>query len=272
MFITGLLLAASLIADSPRDTVMRESIAREIATLVRIDTVPGPDGRPARVVGFAVDSVRQTPLLAPFLRAHGRMVWYLAAHTPGAAARLVGERDDPLAVRDSVIAVLRSNAAFNDRVLGMLTQYWRGRGRVIEGVATSPASSISAVQLRRIGARFFYPDRMSVTGDTLFTHICAGINGVSDLPESVDPLVEAFVFVAVNSAIFLPKSQLMRSFEVASRRAKQTSVSKDSKTRILRAQGALWSELERSAALGRALDDAYALQRPVLPFRIARAP
>ena len=64
----------------------------------------------------------------------------------------------------------------------------------------------------------------------------------------------------------------MRAFELASKHAKVTSASKDRTTRILRAQGALWAELERSAALGQAIEVTYAQQRAVLPFRIARAP
>ena len=271
MLAVSLVLVAAVFSHA--DTVSRQNIQQELGALVRVDTTIGPNGRDSvRVVAFAIDRVPRLSLLGPFLRAHGRLVSYLAAHTRGAEARILNDRDDAVAVRDSVVNVLRTNAAFTERVHGMLAQYWRGRGPVIAAFATPSPSRISAAQLRRIGARFFYPDRISATGDTLFTHICAGINGISDLPEPVDPLIEAFVFVAVNSAIVLPKSHLMNAFELAGKRAKVTSASRDPNTRILRAQGALWSELERSEALGRAIEVAYAQQRAVLPFRIARVP
>lgn len=272
MLVANLMLSISLIAN-PSDTVGRQAIEREISDLVRIDTIPGPDGRTARVVGFAVDQPRAGSLLAPFLRAHGRLVWYLAVHTPGAEARLVRDGDDPNAVRDSVVRTLRSSAAFNDRLLQMISAHWRPSGRRIAGYAFVPTTAtIAPASLSRIGARFFYPDRVSATGDTLFTHICAGINGIGDLPDPVDPLVEAFVFVAVNTAIVSPsRTPLMQAFEAAAARAKKTSVSKDAATRISRAQGALWSQLEQSPAMRSALRSAYATHGAVLPFRLASA-
>ena len=272
MLVVHLLFAVSLIT-SPSDTVVRRSIEREVSDLVRIDTFPGPDGRPARVVGFAVDQPRTASLLAPFLRAHGRLVWYLAVHTPGTEARLVRDGDDPTAVRDSIVRTLHTSAAFNDRLLRMLAAYWRPSGRRIAGYASAPAyTPVPLANLSRIGARFFYPDRVSATGDTLSTHICAGINGISDLPEAVDPLVEAFVFVAVNTAINGKAPRPLRqAFETAGARAKMTSVSKEPATRILRAQGALWAQLEQSPAMVAAMRSAYATHRAVLPFRLASA-
>lgn len=271
MFMTSLLLAINLHA-TPADTVPRERIEREIAALVRIDTVPGPEGT-IRVVGFEVDSSRAQSLLGPFLREHGRLVWYLAVHTPGAGARMVGAADDPLLMRDSIVTALRADTTFNNRLLAMLRQFWRASGRGITGREAAPLRpAVRADELRRIGARFFYPDRMSATGDTMFTHICAGINGISELPAPVDPLVEAFVFVAVNSALFgRSETPLMRAFDVAFKRAKATSVSKEPSTRILRAQGALWAQMERSPALSAAIASAYAKHGAVLPFRVISA-
>ena len=270
MLTASLLLAISAIA-THGDTVTPQAIEHEIRSLVRIDTVVGPNGRDSvRVVGFNVEGVRAGSLLAPFLHAHGRIVWYLATHTHGAEARLVGERDDPIVVRDSVVNALRTNPIFNDRLLQMLSKYWRPLGREVEGyVPPAVSPRVSVTQLNRVGARFFYPDRISATGDTLFTHICAGINGIGDLPDPVDPLVEAFVFAAVNSVIFQPHSPLMHAFDVASKRAKVTSASKDPATRVLRAQGALWSQLEQSPALADALKTAYAKEEDALPFRVA---
>jgi hypothetical protein len=270
LFTAGLLLAASILA-SRSDTVSRQAIDREIRGLVRIHRVVGPDGHDSvGVVAFTTDSVPSGSLLAPFLRAHGRIVWYLATHTRGGEARLLGEHDDPGAVRDSVVSALAESVGFNDRLFGMLSKYWRPSGRVIEGyVPTTGTLGVSATLLNRVGARFFYPDRMSATGDTLFTHICAGINGIGDLPEPVDPLVEAFAFVAVNSVVFKPNAPLMHAFDLASKRAKATSASKDPATRVLRAQGALWSQLEQSPAMASAMASAYAKQERALPFHIS---
>jgi hypothetical protein len=103
----------------------------------------------------------------------------------------------------------------------------------------------------------------------MFTHICAGMNGISDLPDAVDPLVEAFVFAAVSGSVFEPRSPLMRDFERAAKRAKVTSVSKDTATRVRRAQGAMWVKLEESSALRRVLTRAYSAHQTVLPFRLA---
>ncbi len=263
MLLASLLLAITTTV-THGDTVTRGAIEREIGELVRISTFVGPNGHDSvRVVIFSVDSARSGSLLAPFLRAHGRMVWYLASHTRGAEARPVGERTDPLAVRDSVVRALRTSSVFNDRLLQMLSKYWSHTGRVIGGYAPiAEFPSLSVTALSRIGARFFYPDRMSVTGDTLFTHICEGINGLGDLPDAVDPLTEAFVFVAVTSAFQQPHSPLMQAFDVAVTRAKKTSASKNPAIRVLRAQGALWSQLEQSPELERALTTAYAACAP----------
>jgi hypothetical protein len=270
----NVVLLALSIAAPTRDTVSPQAIEAEISALVRISpVVVGPNGRDsARFVGFAIDSVPSGSLLGSFLHADGKLVWYLAVHTPGAEARLVSTRDNPRAVRDSIVSALQTNAVFKGHLFLMLSKYWHQDGRVIAGyVPPAQLPSVSATQLSRIGARFFYPDRMSATGDTLYSHICAGVNGLGDLPEPVDPLVEAFVFVAVNDVVFEPKSPLMDAFDVASKRAKATSVSKDPATRVLRAQGALWSQLEESPALARALTTAYARHERSLPFRMTLA-
>lgn len=263
-----LLLVANLIVGSPRDTVTRASIAREIGSLIRIDSLAGPDGRPASVVAFAIDSVPRHLLLASFLREHGRIVGYLASHTKGAGARLVGTRDNPLAVRDLVVAALGDSREFNDRLYSMLAAYWRPSGRTIEGYAPAKRASLPPGTLRRVGARFFYPDRFSATGDTLFTHVCAGINGIGDLPEPVDPLVEAFVFVAVDSAFMAPHSRLMQAYELAARLAKTSSVSVDHTKRVFRAQGAMWAQMEQSPAMSAAIATAYRKYGPIMPFSI----
>jgi hypothetical protein len=266
----SLLLAASLLT-ARGDTVPRDAIDREIAAMVRIDTVAGPSG-PTRTVGFDVETGHTGVLLGPFLRRHGRIVSYLADHTPGAEFRLVSATDDPLAVRDSIVTALRTNTEFTDRLLQVLTRFWTPSGRTVARLGALPhATHVPAETLNRIGARFFYPDRMSATGDTMFTHICAGINGISDLPERVDPLVEAFVFVAVNSALFgRSTTPLMRAFEHAFARAKATSFSKDPATRILRAQGAMWAQMERSPAMTAAIAAAYRRHGAILPFQLAR--
>jgi hypothetical protein len=274
MIAAAMLVAGAAFGFVRADTITRVAIERELGTLVRVDTVPGPPGEGmVRVVGFNTDSGKTLPLLAGFLREHGKLVWYLATHTPGAQARMVTAADDPLAVRDSLITALHSSRVFNDRLFGMLAKYWKPRGRVIGGISqTTTHASVSTVRLAQIGARFFYPDRFSAQGDTMFTHICAGINGLSDLPDDVDPLLEAFVFAAVNESVFEPRSPLMRAFELTSKRVKVSSASKDTATRVRRAQGAMWIELEQSPALMRALTDAFVAHRAVLPFRLTESP
>ena len=266
-----LVLVASLAAVSSSDTVTRASIAREISSLIRIDSLTGPDGRPARVVAFAIDSIPRHLLIASFLREHGRIVGYLASHTQGAGARLIGERDNPIAVRDSVARALNDSKEFNDRLYYMLAAYWRRSGRTIDGYAPVERASLPSATLTRVGARFFYPDRFSATGDTMFTRVCSGVNGIGDLPEPVDPLVEAFVFVAVNSAFMAPHSRLMQAYELAAQRAKTSSVSVDPAKRLLRAQGAMWAQMEQSPAMSAAIATAYRKYGPVMPFRIESA-
>src|ERR1019366_2852531 len=99
--LNAFLLALS-VASPASNTVSPQAIEREISALVRISpVVVGPDGRDsARFVGFVVDSVPSGSLLGSFLHADGKLVWYLAVHTPGAEARLVSTRDNPRAVRD----------------------------------------------------------------------------------------------------------------------------------------------------------------------------
>lgn len=274
MKVAALFLALSA-GVSQGDTVSRRTIERELIALVHIDSAAGADGRTQdRFVGFNIDSVRTGSLLRPFLRAHGSLVWYLATHTRGAEPRLLGEHDVAAVVRDSIVAALSDDPAFFDRVVRMVAGYWsRPHHRTIAGY-TAPAARdrISATQLNRVGARMFYPDRMSMVGDTLFTHICAGANGMGDLPVPVDPVTAAFVFATVSRAAFKPQSALMQAYDTAISRAKATSVSKDPATRILRAQGALWAQLEQSPALTHAMAAAYVEHQRVLPFRITPDP
>ena len=258
---------------TPADTVSRAAIARAVAALVRIDTVPGPNGRDSvRVAGFSVDRIDSGSVLAPFLRQHGGLVWYLATHTAGAGARIVEAPSDSRAVRDSIVRALRDSGRFNDALLRMLAAYWTPTGRVVAGRAgeTDPAP-VPEPELRQVAARFFYPDGASATGDTLFTHVCAGTNGLGDLPRPVDPVVEAFAFDAVRSEFFRPGSPLMQAFQAAFARAKAVSVSRDAATRVRRAQGALWLQLEQDPALAAALRVAYARHQQVLPFRLTPA-
>ncbi len=263
-------VAASLLV-TPTDTVTAADVRREYQRWVRIETTPvfgQPDSVP--VVTLATDSVPRGSLLHDFLAAHGDVVMYLAGHTPGAFPRFVRKGDRPEAVRDSIIATLQASPPFNERLFAMLVRYWRPRGRVITGdLPPAPRIAVTTLELRQIAARFYFPDRVSAVGDTLFVHICSGANGITQLTSPVDPLVEAVVFVAVNRATFRPHSALYRDFDAAFTKAKQVSFSKDSTTRILRAQGALWAEMERSHALDEALRSAFASRRAVLPIEVA---
>lgn len=270
MIASALLISAITLASVGTDTVSHASILQEIGAMVRVDTVEGPPGEgTVRVVGFNSDSKQPMPLIGSFMRAHGRLVWYLATHTPGAGARILTSRDNPMMVRDSVIAALTTNRTFTDRLFTMLANFRSAHGGVrTEPAGFTPRERIPVMTLTGIGARFFYPERFSPQGDTMFTHICAGINGIGDLPNPVDPLVEAFVFVAVNGSLFQPHSPLMRAFELSSKRAKLTSASKDTTTRVKRAQGALWTQLEQDPAMRRALTRTYLEHQAVLPFRV----
>jgi hypothetical protein len=232
--------------------------------------VPGPPGEDTvRVVGFNSDMKDTSGSLGGFVREHGRLLWYLATHTRGAEARMLPLRADPEPVRDSIRAALIANDAFMERLMTMLARYGASRHRVVLGFPpTAEIPTVSATDLSAIGVRFFYPDRFSADGNTMFTHICAGANGLSDFPAGVDPLIEAFTFVAVSSAVFKPKSALMSDYEAAAKRAKAVSVSKDAATRIQRAQGALWMQLEQSVALKQAILSEYAIRAEILPFRL----
>jgi hypothetical protein len=267
-------LLATVLTVAQSDTISRHDIVRDVERLVQSDTVPGPPGEgTVRVVGFKVDGAQKVRSLDGFLQQHGRLLWYLATHTPGAEARILPLSADPRPVRDSISAALINNDVFMRRLMTMLSQYGASRHRVVEGVPAMPERpSISAADLSVLGARFFYPDRFSADGQTMFSHICAGANGLGDVPMPVDPAVEAFLFVAVSDAAFAPNSELMADYEIAAKRAKVVSMSKDVTTRIRRAQGALWMQLEQSAALKRAIESGYAMNAAVLPFRISTIP
>ena len=109
---------------------------------------------------------------------------------------------------------------------------------------------------------------MCMAWRSLFTHVCALISGIRDLPDPVDPLVEALAFVAVNSAFMAPHSRLMQAYELAARRAKTASVSVAPAKRLLRAQGAMWAQMEQSPAMSTSIATAYRKYGRVMPFRI----
>jgi hypothetical protein len=273
MFLTLAILMTSVLAPAQSDTVRRETVERDLARLIRSDTVPGPPGEgTVRVVGFNVDTKDTLGSLGGFVRDHGRLLWYLATHTRGAEARMLPLRADPEPVRDSIRAALLGNDAFMQRLMMMLTRYGASHHQIVLGSApAAEIATVSSSELSALGVRFFYPDRFSDDGTTMFTHICAGANGLSDFPAPVDPLIEAFTFVAVNRAVFKPHSALMSDYEAAAKRAKVVSASKDVATRIRRAQGALWMQLEQSAALKEAIASEYAVSKDILPFRLKTA-
>lgn len=267
------LLVTAVLAPARPDTIRRDAVERGLARLITSDTVPGPPGEgTVRVVGFDVDVKDAPGILGGFVREHGRLLWYLATHTRGAQARMLPLRADPKPARDSIRAALLGNDAFMQYVMTMLARYGALHHQVVAGSApAAERAAVSSSDLSALGVRFFYPDRFSEDGKTMFTHICAGANGLSDLPSGVDPLMEAFVFVAVNRAVFEPHSPLMRDYEAAAKRAKVVSASKDVATRIRRAQGALWMQLEQSAALRQAIAREYAITKDILPFRLTPA-
>jgi hypothetical protein len=254
-----------------QDTVRVEKVQRAFTALVQVVTTPGPQTSDSARFVEITDRVPKGSLLAEFLAAHGPMVWYLASHTPRARPRPLQPSEDADAVRDSMVHVLQADSAFNARVLPMLARYWRIQGRVLEGHGSSttalPAVTLDA--LRQVAVRFFYPDSVSASGDRLFTYICAGVNGLADLPERPDPVVEAFVFAAVQKAVFQPHSRLMRDFNEAMEFAEVVSRSTDRRMRIHRAQGALWARLASSPEMTRVLRAAYTERRSVLPFRLS---
>jgi len=264
LFLTPLLV-------NPQDTIRVADVQRAFAALVQVVTIPGRQTSDSARFVDITDRVPKGSLLAEFLAAHGLMVWYLATHTSGARSRPLQPSEDADAVRDSMVHVLQADSAFNARVLPMLARYWRAQGRVLEGNHSNAISRpvVSLDALRQVAVRFFYPDSASPTGDRLFTHICAVINGLADLPERPDPVVEAFVFGALQKAVFQPHSRLMRDFNDAMEFAEVVSRSTDRQTRIRRAQGALWARLASSPELTRVLRAAYTERRSVLPFRLA---
>lgn len=269
MLLTLALLVTTSLAPARPDTVRRAAIERDLVRLIQSDTVPGPPGEgTVRVVGFNVDTKDTLISMGGFVRDHGRLLWYLATHTPGAEARMLPLRADPEPVRDSIRAALLGNDAFMQRVMTMLARYGASRHQVVVAAPAAELPTVSSSELSALGVRFFYPDRFSEDGTTMFTHICAGANGLSDFPSVVDPVVEAFTFVAVNRAVFKPHSALMRDYEAAAKRAKVVSVSKDVTTRVRRAQGALWMQLEQSGALKQAIAHEYAISKDILPFRL----
>lgn len=269
ILIPSLLLSLAL-AGTPGDTVTVMDIQREYDALVYVVTVPGPNaGAIVRIVAIVPDSVPKSSVLYSFVHAHEQLIWYLASHTPGAESRILDDSSTSSGARAASVNALRQSAVFNERLFTMLARFWKPRGRVIANYSSSlTIKPLSAATLARIGARFFYPDRFSPVGDTMFTHICAGLNGLSDLPEAVDPLVEAFVFLAISNNVFRPNSPLMRDYETAAGHAKLTSASKDPLTRIRRAQGAMWAQLEGSAALKKALATEFKKNADVLPLRV----
>lgn len=272
MLLTIAILVGAALSPVQADTIRREAIELEVARLVRSDTVPGPPGEcTVQVVGFYTKDAPTLPILGDFMQRHERLLWYLASHTPGAFPRMVPLGEDPRPVRDSIFEALRSNDAFMSGLSRMLAQFWGPRGRVVAGVpAIGARPTIPVSHLSALGARFFYPDRFSERGDTMYTHICAGVNGLADFPGDVDPMLEAFTFAAVNRAVLAPSSAPMSDYDVPAARAKLVSRGKDPSTRIRRAQGAMWMQMEQSAAMRRAIVEAYARSGGVLPFRIGR--
>jgi hypothetical protein len=271
MLAVAAVLSISIVAASA-DTVPRSVIERELASLVQLDSIDGPDGL-ARIVSFDQDHVRPTSPLASFMARYGRHVDYLAKKTPGAGPRTLSAGDEPAQVRDSIIRALLSTDTFTRPVLHLLAAHWRGTRRVVaDDAAVGPRHTVSEAQLRRIGARFFFPDGLTSDG-RLLTHVCAGVNGVSALPGKVEPIVEAFAFVAVSSAFASPngKSPLMRAYERAAQRAKAAAASRDSAAYVLRAQGVMWAEMENSPAMAAAISDAYRRFGSAMPFRLTGA-
>ncbi|MCU0618165.1 MAG: hypothetical protein MUD17_13925, partial [Gemmatimonadaceae bacterium] len=198
---------------------------------------------------------------------------YLAKHTPGAEPRLLRTSDNPRVVRDSIVSALRQSEAFQHSVLSMLAAHWRRDGRVIGGFDSQrPAMYVSEMDLRRVGARFFYMDRDERTGG-LVTYVCVAKNGIGELPVKMDPVIEAFAFVAVNRAFVSAdgRSPLMQAYERASARVQSARGRKGETNDVRHARRMMWAEMEQSPALAAAITDAFNEHASVLPFRLRAA-
>lgn len=219
-----------------------------------------------------VDSLPASDPLARLINPNRLFFNYIAAHgTHPELPQLIASARDKDAIPAAFDLLLVQDSAFNAVMVATA-------GRFLAPSATSvigydrrrPRPSFTMDEVVSVAVRFFYPDSILPDG-RVQTHVCIGINGVSDLQRGRDIAVEAFVYSAIMKELKDNRHGLDSAYQRAAHRLNRLDLSSDNRVRLIRSQGALWTMMAQSPALRETLWADYRAQRSFLPFSIVPA-
>lgn len=207
-------------------------------------------------------------LLRGFVEENRHYLQYLIGNGTSLDAQgLLEENGDQEKTLRDFDSRLRDDARFNDQVLPMIDRWLHGRGIDLAGYDPPTRKEVTHRHMLDLAARFFYPDSIQKDG-AIGSHICAGMNGLSDLGGEREIAVEAFAFQIIFGDLFEDRYGLESEFTEEVRSVGRLNLSSDPNTRLTRIQGAAWAHMARSRNLQRAVAREYRRRVDYLPFTL----
>jgi hypothetical protein len=181
---------------------------------------------------------------------------------------------DPVDFHSRFTGILRSSSRLDAIVIPMVARYLSQEGLELTGLdpshetlANETRPEVELETAASIAARFFYPHEIG-PGDQIQAHICAALNGLSDLQRPRDLAVEAFVYSALWRDLRSSRRGVRHEFTDELKRLASLDLSSNLTIRLHRVQGAVWAHMSRSRRVRRALSREYARMERWLPFRL----
>jgi PAS domain-containing protein len=261
-----LLLAISLTM-APSDSVTVEQVMA--AYEETFEVLVYPMGDDTLVTVLITRELEGGNPLADFERDNGFFLTYLMGNAISFDRTDILEAEVPIEERKrSFYSALRNDQRFSEALFTAFGRYLESKGGVLVGWDLADGvRSVTEQKLQRLAVRFFYPDAVSEDG-RLTGHICVGLNGLEDFDWDRDVLIEAFVYSTIFRALREEKYGLAEEFRTALEAADNLALSVDEETRIVRAQGAVWTILARNDNIRKMLRESYEPRKAYVSFQI----
>lgn len=270
--IPTLMLAAAVASSTaphpaPPDTVTARRVQAALDSALSVLVVPqGTDTMRMVVVRSPAPA---GSLLEHFVAEHASVVTYLLRYGVGYdETRVLAGTSDSGSAAARLRAALHQDARFNRLFLPLALGYLAKRGTPVSPWPMEhPKPRVALAAAQRLAARFFYPDEVDSAG-VLTGAICTTNNGLQDVEQPRNLMVEAFLFGLIRQRIREPASPILAAYDRAMRAANQLGLSTDPAVRVARAQGLMWGVMAEDPALREAIVSEYARSKEWLPFTI----
>jgi hypothetical protein len=215
-------------------------------------------------ISLEVDSLPKGHFLAGLINEHHLYALYILNNCAGGLYTRIGNTKNKAKILKAWDQFLNNDSLFNANFLRLASWYLKAQGDSIAGYDMKQRSSVSESDVREIATHFFYPHYIESFGQYA-THICVGINGMSQLlPEKRDYAVEAFCY----SAVFpeAGDTPLMDAYDSIFKTVSGSGLPEGRKEHEHALQTGVWSSLRERPELKDVLTKKYNNMKEILPF------